>query len=76
MQLHPDWKRITTRAWSVRFIALAALFSAGEVTLPVIQPYVNINPIWLGLGAGISSGAAFFSRIVAQKEFEDIGHGA
>jgi hypothetical protein len=73
--LHPDWRLIIRHAWSVRFIGFAAIFSMGEVALPIIQPYVPLNPIWLGVGAGASAGAAFVSRIIAQKEFRDLNYG-
>ena len=74
MQLHEDWPHIVRHAWSVRFIALAFLLSVIEVSLPIIQPYVSINPVYVGGAAGIAAGAAFFARIVAQKEFEeDVG---
>lgn len=67
--LHHDWKHILLHAWSVRLIILAAVLSAVEVALPLIQPYVNINPIYVGVAAGLASAGAFFARIFAQKKF-------
>lgn len=74
MVLHEDWRKILRCAWSVRLIALAFLLSALEVALPLIQPYLPLNPVYVGVAAGIASAAAFVSRLVAQKEFT--GHGA
>jgi hypothetical protein len=76
LRLHDDWKHILLHAWSVRFIGIAAVFSGLEVGLPLIQPYVSINPIYLSTGAGLATAAAFVSRLIAQKEFEEVEHGA
>lgn len=73
MHLHEDWLHILRHAWSIRFIGIAALLSALEVGLPMIQPYLSINPIWLSLGAGLATAAAFISRLIAQKEFDSSG---
>lgn len=75
LRLHDDWVNIIKHGWSVRFIAVAALLSGLEVSLPLIQPYVNISPVLVGAAAGVASVGAFIARIVAQKEFEEIDHG-
>lgn len=66
MNLHPDWKHILRRAWSVRLMVLAGLLSAVEVALPFFE-----NSIPRGLFAAVSGlvvGAAFVARLIAQKQ--------
>lgn len=72
MKLHDDWRHIVLHAWSVRFIVITAILSGIEVFLPLIQPYVSINPILLAAATGVTTCAAFVSRIIAQKEFEEV----
>ena len=70
MQLVADWRRVLRRAWSVRAIAFAALFSALEVALPFLE---GLLPVPRGVFAGLSAAAtalAFVFRILAQKEFD------
>ena len=71
IQFHDDWKHILRHAWSIRLIAVAAVLSGIEVSLPLIQPYVSVNPVWLASATGIATAAAFVARLVAQKEFEN-----
>jgi hypothetical protein len=66
VKLHDDWRWIVSHAWSIRFIALAALLSGFEVILPL---YSEIIP--RGLFAILSfavTAAALVARIVAQAK--------
>jgi hypothetical protein len=66
MRLTDNWKDILRKAWSVRFIVLAAILSGAEVILPFFA-----DAIPRGLFAVLTFGAvagAFMSRIVAQKD--------
>lgn len=66
MQLDNDWKIILRKAWSVRFMLLAALLSGAEAILPFFSlsiPRSTYLPILF-----ILTVAALFSRVVAQKE--------
>lgn len=68
MQLAPDWREILRRAWSVRFIAAAALLSGLEIILPL---FVDALP--RGVFAALSFvtvAAALVARIVAQQDLE------
>lgn len=67
MKLRHDWKALVTRAWSVRFSAGAIVLSAAEVGFSVLA---NDPPLPRGVFAGLSavtSGLAFYARLVAQK---------
>lgn len=66
MKLYDNWKDIIRKAWSIRFIVLAALLSGAEVILPF---FADSFP--RGVFAVLTFGAvagAFISRIVAQKD--------
>jgi len=66
MRLYENWKDIVRRAWSVRFMAAAGVLSGVEVALPFFQGALP-NGIFAAL-SGLSVGAAFVARLVAQKE--------
>lgn len=73
-ELVADWRRVLRYAWSIRFIALALLFSAAEIALPLMDGYLPVEvprSLFAGL-AGLSSGLAFVFRLKAQKEFKDV----
>ena len=66
MKLYPNWRTILRKAWSIRFIFLAGLFSAIEVGLPYFG-----NQIPAGAFAALTAffcGAAFIARLVAQRD--------
>lgn len=58
-KIDKDWKDIYARAWSVRFMILAMLLSAGEA----VVPYFNVP--WYVYGGVVA--LAFWSRSVAQE---------
>jgi hypothetical protein len=66
-KLSYDWLRIVKRAWSIRFNALAFVFGAAEVILPI---YVDAIPrnlfALLSLAAVIGS---TWARVTRQKGF-------
>lgn len=66
VQLYDNWRDIVKRAWSVRFMALAFIFSVLEVMLPFFQ-HDFAEPKTFAVLSGLSVGAAFISRLVAQK---------
>lgn len=67
-----NWRDIMTKAWSFRFIILAALLSGFEVALPILRE--AIEPLGLvptGVFAGLSfiaTAAAGIARIIAQPK--------
>jgi len=70
MTFRPDWRRILTRAWSVRLMLLAGLLSGLEVALQ----YIDL-PLPPGVFAALMTvivAAAFIARLMAQ---ENLPHG-
>lgn len=75
MTLHPDWKGILKRAWSVKFMLAAGLLSGCEVMVPMLAPLVaQTMPqgVFAAL-AGLVTAGALISRILAQGEAKDAG---
>ncbi|MBO6510598.1 MAG: hypothetical protein JJ979_19310 [Roseibium sp.] len=68
MQLKSDWKRIIQRAWSVRLIVLAGVFSGAEVAMPYLGEVFEPG-LMAGLSA-VATAGAFMTRLLAQKEFK------
>jgi hypothetical protein len=72
MELSPDWKLIATKAWSMRFILLAAMRSGVEGALPILRE--AIEPLGLGPPGAfaalsfVATAAAGIARIVAQPK--------
>lgn len=72
MELIQDAKTVLTKAWSVRFAILAALFSGLEA-LSLVLPYLDgIFPphALAGLGALAAIGAVG-ARVVAQPDMHE-----
>lgn len=71
MELITNWWEVLKRAWSVRFIVLAAVLSGLEVGLPLVE---GVFPMPQGVFAGLATLAtagAFIARIIAQKDLDD-----
>jgi hypothetical protein len=69
--LRHDWKKVLTKAWSIRLIAIAFLLTAVEVAFGIFGA-----PMWIPAGlfaalSGLVSAGAFVARLYAQKEFKD-----
>lgn len=71
MNLLPDWKDILKKAWSIKWIAAAFLFTMIDVVLQMIGAVGGIHGIALALTAGLCSAAAFVARLLAQKNMGD-----
>ena len=67
LRLHPDWRRILARAWSVRLILLAGVLTVAE---GVLSAFSDGSPL-LTWAAATATGAAFVARIVAQENLSD-----
>lgn len=63
--LDEQWDIIVSRAWSVRFIALAVVLTAADVALPLFFDVQSPSVAITSLAASL---AALWSRIVAQKD--------
>ena len=70
MSLIRDWRRVLKRAWSLRLIVLATIFSGLEVAVQFLQD--DFEPLFpkgvFAIIAGVVSIAAFVARLMAQKK--------
>jgi len=69
MRLARDWKKIASRAWSFRLIALSAVFTGLEVAVPFLDGVLPVHPGVFAALAGLTSMAALIARVIAQKDF-------
>lgn len=67
MTLLEDWKQILKKAWSIKFTALAIMFSALEVVVQLLQPDGIRDGVFAAI-AGTVSICAGVARLLAQQE--------
>lgn len=67
MRLVPNWRVVLTRAWSVRLMTVAFIFTAAEVMLPLLDGYLPIPPMTFAALSGLATAGAFVARLVAQN---------
>jgi hypothetical protein len=68
MQLTSNWKHLIRRAWSVRFMIAACVFSAGEVVLPF---FIHEMPRgWAVALSALCCVGGLISRLVAQPDID------
>ena len=68
MKLLPNWRDVLAKAWSIKFMVLAAVMSGIEVVMSILQPS---NTLPLGVFAalsGVVTSAALVARLLAQNE--------
>jgi hypothetical protein len=69
--LLPDWKDILKKAWSVKFLGLAALVSGCEAVMQIAG--ASFLPAGVGPAAiGVLSALGILARVMAQREAEEI----
>ena len=66
MKLYDNWKEILRKAWSIRFMVIAAVLSGIEIILPMFAEQFPRNVFAVLSFAFV--GAAFVSRLVAQRD--------
>ncbi len=66
MRLYDNWKEILRKAWSIRFMIIAAVLSGIEVILPFFNESIPKN-VFAALSFVFVS-AAFVARLVAQRD--------
>lgn len=71
MRLTSDWRRVLRRAYSVRFQALAVVFTGLEVALPMLDGLLPVPRGVFAALSGLTTACAFIARFVAQKGFDD-----
>jgi hypothetical protein len=71
MSLHPNWRNILARAWSIRLMALSALLSGVSTGLTIAQPYLGVNPLSVAAIVSVVVTAAsligIYARVVKQQ---------
>ncbi|MDQ0558297.1 hypothetical protein QO004_000070 [Rhizobium mesoamericanum] len=65
MKLITDWRRVLSRAWSLRLIELAAL---ADIILNLVPAVSDFLPWWLTL---LLLGGAYVARMLAQPDKEN-----
>lgn len=74
MVLIPKWKAVLTKAWSVRLMALATVFSGIEVAMQALSPeLLGIPTGAFAMLAGVVSMLGVVFRIMAQPGVTDEG---
>ena len=70
MTLLPDWQQIVRKAWSVKFMVLAALLSGCEAAVSILQPAIaeSLPPGVFASLAGLVTAGALVARVLAQTE--------
>lgn len=68
MKLLPDWKQVLQKAWSVKFMVLAAVMSGAEVIMSILQPSNTLPPGVFAALAGVVTSIALVARLMAQSE--------
>jgi len=71
MALVKNWKRVLRRAWSIRLILIAGMFSGLEVALPYLEQSIGIPRGCFAILSMLVVGGAFVSRLIAQKGVSD-----
>lgn len=69
--LHRDWKKILTKAWSIRLIVLAFILTGLEVAFAITGAPFGIPTGVFAALSGLVSAGAFAARLYAQKEFTE-----
>lgn len=69
--LIPDWKRVITKAWSVKFLGLSAIVSGFEAVMQISG--TSLLPAGVGPAViGVLSALGILARVLAQKEAEEV----
>lgn len=67
-----NWALILSRAWSVRFMGLAAVLSAVEVGLSFYDAQaLGLSQGTFAAASSVATAAALIARIWAQRDMED-----
>ena len=64
-----DWKQILQKAWSVRLIILAGIFTGLEVVVPLLNDAFPRNTF--AVLSGITTAAALIARVMMQRNMDE-----
>ena len=67
-QLASEWKTVLKKAWSMRFMALAMVFTVAEAVLPMFSEMIPRSLFESLTAISIAGGMA--SRLISQKDFK------
>lgn len=72
MMLIRNWRRVIRRAWSIRLMIIAAVLSAVEVGLSLIDARMLGLPEGVfAAGSAFITAAALIARLLAQSDLEE-----
>ena len=71
LKLIAGWRQVLRHAWSVRLLAVAALFIFLEVLLSLLGSSLPFPPIGTALMTALVTVAAFVARFVVQKDLSE-----
>lgn len=69
LRLIPAWQKVFIKAYSIRFMALAAVLTGLEVGLPFVVDFIPHGIF--AIGSVLSTAGGFVARLVAQRDFLD-----
>ena len=73
LQVGATWRKVLRKAWSVRLSALAAVFMAAEIALPMFSP--RVPPYLFVLLALAASIGSIWARVLVQKTMQEVVDG-
>ena len=69
LKVGTTWRDVLRKAWSVRLSALAAVFMAAEIALPMLSP--RVPPYLFVLLALAASIGSIWARVLVQKTMQE-----
>ena len=67
MTLLPNWREVLARAWSIKWIIAAGLFSGAEVALPIVHGWLPVSPGIFAALSLVATAGAFITRLLVQR---------
>ena len=68
-QVGSTWRQVLRKAWSVRLSALAVVFMAAEIAMPMLAP--AMPPYLFVLLALVASLGSIWARVLVQKNMQE-----
>lgn len=68
-QVGSTWRDVLRKAWSVRLSALAVVFMAAEIAMPMLAP--AMPPYLFVLLALVASLGSIWARVLVQKNMQE-----
>jgi hypothetical protein len=67
MRLVANWQGVLRRAWSIKFMLIAGVFSGAEFALPYTREFFPLDPGVFALLAFFATAGGLISRLIAQR---------